>query len=174
MTDLMLDLETWGKPPNGVITEIGWAVFDAEEIRETGVIYVDPQSCENAGLRADVSTMKWCLDNPRTDCPGFWPDLDEALHKLSRIVSRTGPTRVWAKSPAFDLAILETAYRLVFGGEYGAARPWEFRQERDVRTLLEAANVEASKAVHSAEADARAQAGDVQRAWAKLKGAANV
>jgi len=40
------------------------------------------------------------------------------------------PHEVWANSPSFDCEMLEYA-----GGQVGVEMPWEFYQERDVRTL---------------------------------------
>jgi hypothetical protein len=74
---------------------------------------------------------------------------------------------VWANSPTFDLSILHFAYQAK-----GVECPWNFRQERDVRTLAaicpDVKRVE-PEIKHNAESDARAQAQWVLNMLASLR-----
>src|SRR6478609_2831880 len=60
-TQIMLDLETLGQKPGSVILSIGACVFDRVGVHERFYTRVDPQSCIDAGLQADLSTFLWWM-----------------------------------------------------------------------------------------------------------------
>lgn len=164
MIHLMIDLETLGNSARALFTEIGWAAFDEEKVLESGRIPVDVHLAYQEGRALEPEAVLFWLGRKPT-FTGQGLDLRGALTELGTVIQRIKPERVWARSPQFDLAILADAYR-----QYWRETPWAFRNERDVRTLLEVAGTEPQKTGgHSAEGDARSQAGDVIKAWAALR-----
>ena len=57
----MLDLETLGNKPGSVIVAIGAAKFGNGEILDSFYERVDAESCVSLGLRMDVPTVMWWL-----------------------------------------------------------------------------------------------------------------
>lgn len=144
---VMLDLETFGDSPQAVIVQIAAVAF---ELRSGGKVYdtkafnvyVDPQSCANAGLTYDGDTMLWWLEqndaarktlvrNVREQGLELHMALD-ALNKWPEQVLDTNWASiegVWANGAPFDAPIIETAYR-----RYNERSPWSFRKVYDQRT----------------------------------------
>lgn len=124
-----------GTGADAAILSIGAVSFDINtgEIGSTFHVKVSLESCVRAGLKMDVSTVLWWLkqndDARRAVSDGVGMELKEALEQLERFI-KPG-VNVWANSPRFDLGILQTAYRL-----FDKNIPWDFRKERDVRTLV--------------------------------------
>lgn len=177
--DVMIDIETFGHHADAVITQIGYAAFTARtpfEVLEVGTLYVDVQSCLDAGLRVDGSTLLWWM-HPDRDAgrlalvqPPTEPiPLERSLVLLSEQIRRLEPDRIWAMPPQFDLSILKTAYLAV--GENQP--PWHYRSERCLRTLYDLVGFDRKKAprarvAHQAGEDARAQAIGCQMALGQL------
>lgn len=156
----MIDIETLGTAPGSVILSIGAVTFDAEAGTLGAEFYsaIDPQSAVDAGLRMDVSTLKWWMtqsdDARRAVFAGNQP-LDCVLREFGDFVRKVDASRVWAKPPSFDLVLLEAAFQ--------ACRlhvPWHYRSLRDVRTLLDITGTRATYVgtAHNALDDARSQA----------------
>lgn len=189
MVDLMVDIETLGLEPGSVITDIGVALFDPKGdgvIRSAQwAIYVHDAQAQ--GLTIDWSTVEWWhRQESRTrdaifDCELTQrSSLKQALSWLKEWVhgscwwadappSGYGiPDRVWAKGPQFDHVLLEHAYRAC-----GMMVPWQYKQPRDVRTLLDAAgnpHVRTPEGFveHDPEWDCILQVLEVQRAFKEL------
>jgi hypothetical protein len=178
MSHVMLDLETLGKAPGCVILQIGACAFDEERIHSPFTVHIDPQSCEAAGLTLDASTVMWWLGKSeaarRSLLDARLVPLDEALTLFATwFIAQGMSSRLWSKGPSFDAAILSAAYRIV-----RRAQPWDFRNERCVRTLLEyatpeirafAAAAEPNRLRHDALSDALEQARIVQGTMKHLR-----
>lgn len=178
MTDLMIDLETMGTTPGCALVSIGAVRFDLDadgwpqDMRHEFYARVSLPSCQRAGLTLEAETLEWWMERaarwPKNDRPVA---LAAALGQLSFFVEYGQPAvrRVWGHGAAFDPPILAAAYRAA-----GVARPWQYTQVRDTRTLLEAAGLPTSfpEATHHALEDARVQARAVQQAMRQLRGAA--
>lgn len=160
MRDLMIDIETLGTAPGSVILSIGAVAFDAEAGVLGADFYsaIDPQSAVDAGLRMDVSTLKWWItqsdDARRAVFAGNQP-LDCALREFSDFAREVDASRIWAKPPSFDLVLIDAAFH--------ACRvhvPWHYRSLRDVRTLLDITGTPSTYVgtAHNALDDARSQA----------------
>ncbi len=137
---VMLDLETMGKSSNSVICSIGAVEFDIEtgDLGREFYTGVDIQSCLDNGLIVNGSTIEWWLMQNekarKSIAMGERMALGLALHKFSNFVQTIGgkQLQIWGNSPRFDLGILEDAFIAVGFTDI----PWDFRLERDVRTLV--------------------------------------
>lgn len=138
-SDMMIDIETMGEGSDAAIVSIAAVEFNIEtgECGRELSLKVSLQSGVSKGMVMDPSTVLWWMrqsDEARakiTDNDGL--DLVTALNTLSHFIedsSRRAPINVWANSPRFDLGILQTAYKKI-----GCKIPWDFRRERDLRTL---------------------------------------
>jgi DNA polymerase III epsilon subunit-like protein len=129
----MIDIETVGLDIGSAIVEIGAVEFDAHGIGETFHASVSPTSSQEAGLRIDADTLEWWLsEQPEVASEvlvGGEP-LSDALTRFTAWYRSIEPHEVWANSPSFDCEMLEHA-----GEQVGVDMPWDFYQERDLRTL---------------------------------------
>jgi DNA polymerase III epsilon subunit-like protein len=159
MTDrVMIDIETLGTEPGTSIIAIGAVRFDLTDgVTDDLFASVDIESCQDHGLTIDAETLSWWLlkdGDARKQLPNGDP-LPEALHALREFVGECD--EVWANSPAFDCAILRSAYDAV-----GLETPWEYYHERDYRTIRETVDMwpdkEQGGIAHNALDDARYQA----------------
>lgn len=180
-TDVSIDLETLGTKPGSVITQIGLCAFNrrpqsgGEACMSSTKIAVDVQSCLDAGMAIDWSTVSWWLKQdelPRhqlADQKGT--PISSALYRVGDwFAEHADPqmrTNVWGHGCGFDCTQLEIAFNLC-----KLPVPWDFRHVRDLRTLIDlvpAARVErpTPAMAHDALADAQAQAEWIQRlTWA--------
>ncbi|TWD58149.1 uncharacterized protein DUF5051 [Agrobacterium vitis] len=171
MNDIMIDIEKLGTRPGSVIASIGAVEFDqitGKFGRELYVV-VDMVSAEKAGLTIDASTVLWWMQKTAearesTFAEGY--NINTCLWELSHFVTNIAPNRVWAHGPAFDLVLLESAYRVT-----QLICPWNYKQMRDTRTLLDIAGVEIEPfgTHHNALDDAKAQALAVIEAMKALR-----
>jgi exodeoxyribonuclease VIII len=134
--EVMLDLETLGTGPRSVIIAIGAVAFDSagEGVASKFYQVVDAQSCVDAGLTLDVSTVMWWMeqsdDARKAVCrPGL--PLKTALDGFAEWYRAVGEGPVWGNGVDFDNVIMNSAYRAI--GEPRA--PWLHWQNRCFRTL---------------------------------------
>jgi hypothetical protein len=165
MTDnhCMIDIETLGRDYNSVVVSVGAVMFDAENgVHEDATFYeeIDPVSCQEHGLTIDAGTLGWWLTENLDEAPDVIPGgrkLERVLTDFNRFYARNNVDAVWAKSPIFDLQMLETAFDVT-----DKRTPWSFWETRDVRTFLTIDDVETdSETAHNALDDAIAQAESV-------------
>jgi len=130
----MIDIETMADLNNSAIVSIGAVRFDMKT-GEMGMqisIDVDLQSCLDYGLKVTGNTIKWWLTNNKTAREAIananGVSLPQALMALSAFIQKGDI--VWSNGLRFDIAILENAYRTC-----DIPVPWNFMNERDVRTL---------------------------------------
>lgn len=185
MNHYMIDIETLGKPPKGVIIQIGAVEFDPyakggrSPILDSFSLWVDPVSCEKIGMECHASTILWWA---KTGLPDGLKEetlvpIESALSALSTFFlngkSSVENRIVWAKSPVFDLAILSYAMK-----KLNVPPLWKYQSELDVRTLqnlsletCEIADEVYSKnvgVIHNALDDAIIQARVVNKIYSKL------
>lgn len=134
---LMLDLETMGNKSNAVMVSIGAVEFDMKTGKLGREFYerVDIQSCLDAGLIVNGSTITWWLKQNETArheiAKGGLPLVD-VLHNFCDYMAKLNQdVQVWGNGARFDIGILEDSYEAVH-----LKSPWDFRGERDVRTLV--------------------------------------
>lgn len=175
----MIDLETMSTAGDAAILSIGIQPFDprGQGISEAAglVIHVDLQACMNAGLRVDAATVMWWLsqtDDARAALVARAPVmLSEALRELTAFGQRNGGwswAKVWGNGAAFDIPILENAFR-----RCRLDIPWAYNNVLDVRTMKwlapDVPKVK-PKVAHDALSDAQAQALYVQDCHRALQG----
>jgi len=160
MTRAMLDIETLATTPDAAIVSVGAVTFsaDADPIDEEFHVSVPTESCREHGRRVDQDTVDWWRRQPEEAQRILegGRSLGAALAELARFLRNAG--EVWAKNPAFDCVILESAYRAL---DCAVEPPWEFWECRDVRTLEKCSPVwpdrEHEGVEHNALDDARHQ-----------------
>ena len=133
---LMLDLETMGNKSNAAIVSIGAVEFDINtgEIGKKFYERVDLQSALDVGLKIDASTLLWWLqqnEKARNELCKSGLNISIALLRLEKFMKSLGNFFIWGRGVRFDIGLIENAYVAVGSHEM----PWNFRNERDVRTL---------------------------------------
>jgi hypothetical protein len=133
----MIDIETMGNKAGAALVSIAAVQFDLHtgQTGEQFYVNVDLQSCLNAGLKVDASTLIWWMqqnENARMKFTYNPSPLHAVLAQLSEFVASVGlDCEVWGNSARFDLGILEVAFTAC-----KMQTPWKFWNERDVRTLV--------------------------------------
>lgn len=158
MSSVMVDIETLGTEKGAAILSIGAVTFDREGVHETFYRNIDLETCEQAGLEVDTGTLAWWLDQGEEaqDVLRGGEDLETVLRDFSTFYDAHKADEIWANSPSFDCEILAHAYDAL-----DLDLPWDFREERDYRTLRElpgAVWVDRQGTHHNALDDAKHQA----------------
>lgn len=133
---LMIDIETLGFRNTSAILSISAVPFnilsgDVRVYRFNRNISLD--SSLEYNLSIDESTVAWWFRQPENALIPLLKDrinLYKALEELTAFIKESKVEQVWSNSPTFDLAILRNAYK-----NTQLECPWEFYQERDVRTV---------------------------------------
>lgn len=184
----MVDVETLGGPGCCVLT-IAIQPFDPWALKEMPacrVFHLNPADQVRAGLKICPDTVRWWLQQDKSVLPPSlalepvsWDSnkhgryvsplvMDSSEQALRQVEYSlyTEFDKVWAKPPAFDMVVLHEACS-AFAIEW---RPMRF-QSRDVRTIAEAAGIDASREFegkHDPRFDCLEQVRVVQEAYAKL------
>lgn len=127
----MTDLETLGNSANSVIIAIGAVKFDANGLGEEFYEVVDAESCVQAGLDIDASTVMWWMqqsDESRAAFKRKGIHIAEALQKFLQFCG--SDDKVWGNGASFDNTILSNAYRKI-----PREQPWKFWNDRCYRTM---------------------------------------
>lgn len=136
MTHLMLDLETFGKSSNAVISQIGACYFDPSgRVGRTFFHNVDARSCQEVGLTLDADTIYWWLSQSKEAQESLLREripLNRILTKFTRF-SRFADV-IWSHA-TFDFVILRNAYLAA-----GISFPFSYRAARDIRTIAHGAS----------------------------------
>jgi DNA polymerase III epsilon subunit-like protein len=170
MTDeldrVMVDIETLGLETGAAIISIGAVRFGPDGLGQTFYRSIDRESCVVVGLEIDQDTLEWWRDQGEV-ADEVLNGGDELADVLEDFAEWFGTAdEVWANSPSFDCEMLEVAYDAV-----GLVEPWEFYQERDVRTLKAlpiAPDFEQDGEEHHALDDAQYQARTVAETLRRL------
>jgi len=157
---LMVDIETLGLEQDSAILSVGAVQFDKSGLATKFIRDIDQRSCQAAGLSLDVDTLDWHL----THGSFAGRELGDGIplrDALEDFVDFAEPAEeIWACSPAFDCRLLAHA-----GEQVGVEMPWDYYQERDVRTVRELGlcdgDLEHRGEAHHALDDARYQARQV-------------
>lgn len=135
---IMLDIETMGSNSNSAIVSIGAVEFNIQNGNTGREFYINVslQSCLDMGLKINASTVMWWMaqsDEARKKfTEGGAVHIAEALQKFGEFVNDCGSdSQIWGNSARFDLGIMSDAY-----SKNNVKIPWDFRQERCVRTLV--------------------------------------
>ena len=140
MTEIVLDLETAGNRPGCAILSIGAvAHVPGRPLDEVEEYYatIDLESCQGAGLQIGAGTLAWWLEQDfatRAEAFSGTQSLQYVLVTFAdwlKSVESPGGIEIYGKGPSFDCAILAAAYAAT-----GQKTPWDFRDERCVRTVM--------------------------------------
>lgn len=134
-----IDLETLSTSPAAVVLAIG-AVAMTEDGSTLADFYSVCSIASQQDRQIDKSTLDW-WEKQAADARTVLeqanepssPSLDNALDELTRWIGELGEhfdVHVWGNGAAFDIAILEHAYK-----QRSPFVPWNFRNVRDMRTL---------------------------------------
>lgn len=132
--NVMVDLETLGNSSSSVILSIGAVEFDTITGQLGRQFYrvIDPQSCVDAGLIMDVSTVLWWMQQSGEARQVFKEERKDHLNLALAEFAVWYPegSSLWGNGATFDNVILVNAYRAC-----GIKAPWDFWQDRCYRTL---------------------------------------
>ena len=170
--DVMIDLETLGNGDHAAICQIGACYFDryTGEIGNTFKINVNAASAAKHGGQLDASTVYWWLSQSQEARDSILadPKLDivDAMNKLNAFLA--GAHRIWSHA-TFDFVIISNTFR-----KLGIKPLFSYRAARDIRTLVDLANVTVTKTErtgthHDGLADALHQVKYCVKAINKLK-----
>lgn len=166
--DVMLDLETMGNKPGAAILAIGAVKFNQGGILDRFYCAIDLQSCLNAGLKIDASTVMWWLNQSDEARAALHQDrtyhISEALIMFRRwlwvnvdsgLIPGQFEFNVWGNGADFDNAMMACAYAAI-----GEELPWKFWCNRCYRTLksMSSIKIERRGTHHNALDDAESQA----------------
>jgi hypothetical protein len=184
-TAISIDIETMSTAPNAAIASIGACRFDlpgagiGDWIGDTFHVHVSLANCQRHGLAIDASTVLWWIGREEDAKEALFcgqhdaAPLVTALEALTHFIDSTEinsnePPTIWANGASFDLPILANAYRAV-----GLPLPWNYWDERDLRTLKSLApefRIEHAGIAHHALDDAVKQARMIQAIYKRLTG----
>lgn len=169
----MIDIETFGTAPGSLIKSIGAVVFNASHIVAEWERNISIGSALKAGLTVEEGTLRFWLLNTTDEARRSLFDgevsLTEALTLLRLLLEDTQCKWVWSHGAAFDLPLLDMAYRAT-----GSSVPWNFHNARDTRTLFSLAPLGFAKNItnhnpHKAVDDALYQVKLVKAAYRSMQ-----
>lgn len=139
MFDLMLDLETWGTTPGSALRSIGAVAFNPKEEGSIAAqFYTNIRLSKQYDFSVDPATSEWWGNqSPEAQAAFHSPTpvgIEMALSDFANFVKSIEIQRVWAHRLAFDIPIIEAAFRIVGATEV----PWNFWMVRDTITHYEA------------------------------------
>lgn len=128
-SEIHIDIETLDTLPSAAILSIGAAEVETETGKVLDTFSVNIAQSPSFGRTVSADTLAWWgkqKEKLNAATHGGVP-LYEGLSALAKWLLPKKNPQVWAKSPSFDLVILEDAYNHV--------SPFDFRKFRDIRTL---------------------------------------
>lgn len=176
ITEFMIDIETLDTKPSAVILSAGIIAFN----QERGVISrwygtLNAREQIDAGRTISMSTLVfWMMQSDEARKAAFSDGPHMEFHNLVSFISRHKSPEgalYWAKSPQFDMTILESYCDDLYGVD---EMPWAFRGFRDVRTLVDAAHTEDFKPVVDWEYPDHHPIGDCYWQIAEVRHARNI
>ncbi len=144
MDHYSIDLETLDNKPTSAILSIGVQQFDPDTGKLGGNFYkeIDIDSAIRSGT-VSGSKLAWWAQQTDKARRVFGKEnkvaLATALDELATwLRGKSIAPIVWGNGSVFDITILEHAYR---NGGVGLAIPWHFTNIRDMRTIVDAADL---------------------------------
>lgn len=129
--NVMVDLETLGNGSHSVIISMGAVRFNETGLFDVFYRRVDPQSCVDVGLRSDMSTIMWWMQQSDEARAAFKEKGDHIADVLAEFaVWMPRNACLWGNGATFDNVILSNAYKAV-----ALPQPWEFWNDRCYRTM---------------------------------------
>lgn len=156
--NVMLDLETMGRSPDGAIASIGAIRFDpdGEELKDPFHCIVRLEGQDHIGMTFDPETIVWWLQQSK--------EAQESITRGDRVDLRSALSQFkdwykgepcWAYGSTFDHVILNTAFT-----KTGIENPITYRNQMCMRGIARFSKVERPQygTQHNAVEDATAQA----------------
>jgi hypothetical protein len=185
MNHFMIDCETLSTRVDAAVISIGCQQFSIETGKMGGTFYqeIDFESAVKAGHVSGATVQWWMQQSAKAQRVFTGSDDDKKstanalVHLIDFIRGCKVTPFIWANGAADDIAWLRWAF---VKGAVGLSEPWNFRNVRDMRTLMDLAEVDTElltldKIVeHNALADATWQAQAVSIAYRKIKNALKV
>ena len=171
MSHISVDLETLGRKPGCIITQIGLVAFNAKGVIDRTQIYVDAVDCQKHGLTIDADTVLWWLKQSAEARKHFELPADRLIPALTKSINffkqhlgdddkvwgnGSDFDKVWGNGSDFDNVILQAAFEAV-----GSDVPWKFWQNacyRTVKGLVHGITAEPFGTAHVGVDDAEKQA----------------
>ena len=168
--NVMIDVETMGVRSNAAIIAIGAVKFDKSSISpDTFYRVIDLQSCMDAGLTVDASTILWWMKQSKEAREEFTSNLvpvyslTMVLQEFMSWLSFFGDIEaIWGNGGNFDNVILASACQAV------GIEPWDFWQDRCYRTAKSCypeLDYKFEGTPHNALDDATSQAKHLIKLW---------
>lgn len=138
-THIVIDLETFATSPSAVVTSIGVAIGSKGAIRtDPAQSNLEITSQLLKGRTTSQSTLAWWQGQPAATQQLMLENQRPTLQALTDLASELAGLQIqlgessiaiWGNSPSFDLVILKSLF-----DQYDISVPWEYWQERDLRT----------------------------------------
>lgn len=135
---VVVDIETLGKKPGCVVLAVGAVAWRDGIACASFYRVIDLEDSIRLGMAIDGDTLRWWLQQPREAFEAaigyHGAQRGTALEVMTEFQGwgrHNGCAEYYGNSPSFDLSILEALMDRV-----GVAVPWEYWQERCVRTEL--------------------------------------
>lgn len=143
---VVIDLETLGTRPGSVILQIGAKAFilhEALDSHENFSITISRVDSLGFGFTTDKETEKWWSGQSESARLGVYNGIasvaetftafDSFMERLYHEATNKGKDLlIWGNSNDFDLGLLKAYYQ-----RFDWELPWNFRDERDFRTMKE-------------------------------------
>lgn len=136
---LMIDVESMGNESKSALCSLAAVEFDINTGITGRTFYerISIQSGLDLGLVVNGDTIEWWLqqsEKSRLEIAMGGKKISEVLHKFRLFLEGLGTDNLqtWGNSARFDMGLLEDAYKATGNKKI----PWDFRLERDVRTLV--------------------------------------
>lgn len=145
MTNIMLDLETFGIDPNAAIIAIGAVQFFPEknELGEEFYRNINLQSAVDAGGLIDPNVVVWWMKQEQAARESLFTDEQEdpLIHSVHSVLSDFSlwisslsdeEPVIWGNGAAFDNVVLRQSYKRI-----SLPEPWSYKNDRCYRTIRE-------------------------------------
>ena len=150
-TDCVIDLETMGKGSFAPALEIGAVLLDRRtgEIGPKFSVSVSLDELMRFGAQPDASTIIWWMKQSEAARRAIWEGQDKAVSVHSALVRFSDflagdldalpnpKVKVWGNGATFDCTILRNTYE-----RHGLIAPWAFWNDRDLRTVIDVAELD--------------------------------
>jgi len=147
---IMVDIETLGKAPDAVVTQMAFKAVDKDDPSEdvnSDAFYLPLTPQTDLNRKIDPETVIWWLDQDERARSRFKENsggdfnvlvafVRSFIAKVQAIIESSDDYEIWARGPQFDIVILESLF-----ASCGESAPWDFRKVFDLRTMMELAGV---------------------------------
>lgn len=140
LNDISIDIETLGTAENAIVISIGAVVFNNDIALSTfnRQFYeiLDLKDQENQKRTVSTDTVLWWMKQSETAKAALIETNRTSTYKvltsLNSFIQEHAVNYAWAKSPSFDLVILESLYK-----NFSMQFAIDFRYWMDIRTIIQ-------------------------------------